>query len=296
MKVLVYGASGSQMRPLIPLLLARGHHPFVLTRKVSGAELHPTGTTLVTGDLADAGRLRALSQGMDAVTFMLPAFLSDPHNALEYVANAAQAAAAAGVKLMVWNTSGRYPLPGEPPGGGAFVQSIHAVLESAGIPLIAVAPAKYMENLLGPWTLERIPTGKVAYPVLAARRMGWIACRDVCALIAAALERPQLAGRLFRISGPEALTGPELAGMFAAVLQRPFEYETLTPQQMKASLEAAFGAGAGDEVAAQYALDQSDPDPPATHYEMAPVLNELPVQLTPVRHWIQQHRAVFLRA
>jgi uncharacterized protein YbjT (DUF2867 family) len=230
---------------------------------------------------------------MDAVAFMLPAFLAQPHDALLYVANAAQAAVDAGVKLMVWNTSGRYPLEGERPGSGEFVKSMHAELRKFGIPLTVIAPAKYMENLLGPWTLQRIPAGKIAYPVLPSRRMGWIACQDVCALMAAALERPQLAGRVFRVSGLEAPTGPELAATFSTVLDRHFEYETLTPQQMKDALESVFGPGSGDEVAGEYALDQSDPNPPATHFDMTAVLRELPVRMTSLSQFIQQHRSAF---
>ena len=126
--------------------------------------------------------------------------------------------------------------------------------------------------------------------------MGWIVSRDLCALVSAALERPQLAGRLFRVSGVEAVTGPELAATFAEVLGRPLSYRTLTPAEMKASLEAAFGPGSGDEVAEEYALDQADPDPPLKYYDMQPVLRELPVTMTSLREWIHEHREVFAAA
>ncbi|HVW69719.1 MAG TPA: NmrA family NAD(P)-binding protein [Steroidobacteraceae bacterium] len=295
MRVLVYGATGSQAHPIVQQLLDRGHQPRVLTRDpAKSAARFAAGVDLVHGDLSDAASLLAASRGVDAVAFMIPAFLSDPENALLYTEQAIQAAAAGGARLVVWNTSGRFPEPGEDREVGKAMLATRAVLEAGGLPLITVAPTTYMENLLGPWTVNGIRSaGRVAYPVLANRKMGWIASRDVCALMVAALERPQLAGRVFRVSGVEALTGSQLAAAFSAVLGRPLSYYTLSPAEMKAELEKAFGPGSGDEVAGEYALDQADPHPPAKYYDMSAVLADLPVRMTSIREWIAANAAAF---
>jgi uncharacterized protein YbjT (DUF2867 family) len=233
---------------------------------------------------------------MDAVVFMRPAFLQQPDRALEYARNAAEAAAEAGARLIVWNTSGRYPMPDEHRESDRSMLAMHEQLACANVPLITIAPTTYMENLLGPWTMNALREGRVAYPVLPERKMGWIASRDLCSLVGAALERPQLAGRLFRVSGVEAVTGPELAATFSEVLGRSLTYRTLSPAEMKASLETAFGPGSGDAVAEEYALDQADPDPPLKYYDMSAVLRELPVKMTSLRQWIQEHRQAFAPA
>jgi uncharacterized protein YbjT (DUF2867 family) len=292
-RVLVYGATGSQMRPLVAQLLDRGYDVSALSRKGTSSPPLPVQVQVLKGDVANRESLLAASQGADVVAFMLPAFLEHPENALEYASNAASAAAAAGVSLMVWNTSGRYPLPGESRRSDALMLALHERLAAADVPLIVVAPTTYMENLLGPWTVNAIRSGRVAYPVLPERKMGWIASRDLCALLAAAIERPHLAGQLFRVSGIEAVTGPELAGIFSEALQRPLSYQTLSPQEMKDALEAAFGPGSGDAVAKEYALDQADQHPPLKHYEMSEVLAALPVRMTQLREWIAEHRAAF---
>jgi uncharacterized protein YbjT (DUF2867 family) len=293
MKVLAYGATGSQLRSLVPQLLERGHEVKVLSRNAARSSPLPAAAEIVRGDITDPGSLLAASRGADVVAFMLPAFLEHPEQKLDYAASAASAAASAGVKLIVWNTSGRYPFPQESRHSDKLLRALHERVAAAGVPLIVMAPTTYMENLLGPWTVNAIRAGRVAYPVLESRKMGWIASRDLCALMTAAIERPHLAGQVFRVSGVEAVTGPELAAIFAEVLKRPLSYQTLTPQQMKQALEVAFGPGSGDGVANEYALDQADTNPRINHYDMSDVLRVLPAKMTRLREWISEHQDQF---
>lgn len=293
MKVLVYAATGSQMRPLVDELLARGHAPRVLSRRSAAAAGFAADVEVVHGDLDDAASLDSASRGVDAVAFMLPAFLAHPARRLEYARRAADAAARAGVQRLVWNTAARYPLAHEGGDLGRRLVATHEQLAAAGVPLTVIAPTTYMENLLGPWTRGAVAQGELRYPILATRRMGWIASRDVCAFVASALERPQHAGRVFRVSGPEALTGTETAAEFAAALGHPVRFRTLTPDEMKHALEAAFGPGSGDAVAGEYARDQADPDPPPKHYDMRDVVAALPVGQTRLRDWVVANRAAF---
>ena len=296
MKVLVYGGTGSQARPLVLQLLARGRQPYVLTRSPSGAtDLRKAGAHLVGGDLEDAPSIEAANRGMDAVALLIPAFVSDPSKAAAYAATAMNAAAHAGVKLVVWNTGGRLPESNDSPEEDCLTLRIWAVLKQWELPLIVIAPTTYMENLLGPWMANSIRTFKrVAYPVLANRRMGWIAARDVGALIAAALERPSLMGRVFRVSGIEALTGRELAAAFSDVLRHGITYAVMSPLEMEAALDEAFGPGSGASVAAQYGCDQRNPAAPEKWHDMDPVLRELPVPMTTIREWISQNRSAFV--
>jgi NAD(P)H dehydrogenase (quinone) len=95
------------------------------------------------------------------------------------------------------------------------------------------------------------------------------------------------------VSGVEAVTGPQLAQIFSRVLGRPLTYYAMSPSEMKAALEAAFGPGAGDDVAEEYALDQADPNPPAKHYDMASVLRQLPVTMTSISAWVAENVSLF---
>jgi len=260
-------------------------------------DLLALGALAVKGDLDDSASLIAATRGVDAVAFMIPAFLREPGKALRYAEVAMRAAVTGGARYVVWNTSGRFPKAGEDRAVDRQMLEVWKVLKSATLPLTVIAPTTYMENLLNPWSVKSIRRhDRVAYPVLVDRRMGWIAARDVGSLIVAALERPQLAGRVLRVSGVEALTGPQLAQAFSDVLGRRLTYYAMLPSEMKAALGEAFGAGAGDEVAEEYGLDQADPHPPAKHYDMAPVLRELPVAMTSIRAWIAVNAPAFVAA
>jgi uncharacterized protein YbjT (DUF2867 family) len=220
---------------MVPHLLRRGHTPHVLTRSAdTAARLESAGAVPVVGDLADRDKLRAATREVDSVAFLLPAFLDDSADATAFGKNAVDAAVAAGVKMLTWNASGAIEESDEK-------RAILRHLQESSLPYVVFEPTTYMENWLGPWTAPSIRDhDELTYPVLADRKMGWIASDDVCALVVAALEQPGLAGNCYDISGIETPTGPELAAEFSAALGRNIRYRTMTPEEMGAVLDAEF--------------------------------------------------------
>lgn len=295
MRVLVYGATGLQARPMVSLLLAAGDSPFVLTRRDAlPPEIDLPGAQAVIGDVNDPESLMRATQGMDAVAFMIPAVCTNPDTMKNYVHSAMAAAVAAKVKMVVWNISARYPEDGEDRPEASALKDAWQLMQSYGVPVAAVAPAKYFENLLGPWNVEGVTRrNAVSYPVSADRRIGWIAAHDVCAFIAQLLHRPDLAGRLYRLSGPENLTGQELANVFRKVLRRDINYYPMTADEMYLSLVRIFDSASAHEVADSYRREQQEPQPPSHYHDMVPVLKDLPITLTTAREWLAPRADVF---
>jgi len=288
LKVLVYGATGSQAGPTVDHLLRAGYLPHVVSRDAGkAADLQSRGAVPVIADLANDQRLRSASKEVDAVAFLLPAFLDNSEDAFTFGRNAVDAAAEAGVSMFVWNASGEI-------GESDAKQAILRHLQDSGLPYVVFEPTTYMENWLGPWTAPSVKSNdEVTYPVLADRKIGWIASSDVCALVVAALERPQLAGNCYPISGIETPTGPELATEFSAALGRDINYRCMSPAEMGAVLDEAFGPGAGDNVAEMYRREQEDPDPPDKFHDMAPVLDVLPIRMSTIKDWVTVHKDAF---
>lgn len=291
LKVLVYGATGAQAKPTVEQLIKRGHHPRIITRsKARVLEVHGQGVEAVICDMADRECLFAATQGMDGVAFLLPAFLDKPAEAVSYGRNAIDAAAQAGVSMFVWNTSG--PIPDDESDSKAI---IFKHLKQSGVPYLLLEPTTYMENWLGPWTAPSLQKrNQLSYPVLAGRKMGWLACRDICALVVAALERPELAGNRYKVSGIEAPVGPELARMFSRALGRTITYYAMAPEEMGAVLDRLYGPGSGDRIAEMYRKEQNDPDPEPNYHDMTPVLQALPVTMTDIETWVKAHAHHFI--
>jgi len=295
LNVLVYGATGSQAGAVPTFLLAAGHQPYVLTRTADKAAHHArAGAIVLEGDMADGNRLREISDGMDAVSLLIP-FFANPAEVANYGRQAIDAAKAAGVRLLVWNTSGAI-LPVRTGNPSIDVRiDIQQYLQESGLPHIIIQPSVYLENLLGPWTAPFVASkNQVAYPVPADMPVSWIASDDVSALVAAALERPQLAGSNWPVSGLANPDGSALARAFSEGLGRPITYYAMPPRDFGGILDQAFGPGAGAAAASEYQRMWDFPEQrPAFRADMQPVLAELPVQMTSISQWVAARKALF---
>lgn len=290
MKVLVYGGTGSQGSAVVQKLTENGHQPYILTRKPDNI------AQAVAGDLADPASLEAASRGMDAVSLHVPFFVPDPALAVTYARNAIDAAKAAGVRHIVFNTSGPVIPHRLGVAGYDMRHDVIDYLKASGVPHIIIQPTGYLENLLGPWTAQGIIERDVlTYPVAADERIGWLATADLGALMTAALERPELAPAHFVVSGVENLTGPELAARMSAGLGRTITYEAITPEAFGELLDAAFGAGMGAQAAAGYAFQRDNAHLFTMWTDMQPVLAKLPVRMTSVEEWAKQFAPAFTR-
>lgn len=64
------------------------------------------GATPVLANLADADKINEITNGVDAIAFMIPVSLPNPSDGFQYSKNVIDATKANGVKKIVWNTSG----------------------------------------------------------------------------------------------------------------------------------------------------------------------------------------------
>jgi uncharacterized protein YbjT (DUF2867 family) len=298
MKVLVYGAAGSQQFPVIHALLSKGAEVYAVTHSEANIErLNQSGARAVLADMADAARLNEITAGMDAVSLLIPFFLANPADGLTYATNAINAAVSQSVKLLVWNTSG-FILPGKI-GNPAMDVRIDIVdyLKKSGLPHIVIQPSVYAENLLGPWTAPFVANEKkVAYPTPAEMPIGWIATRDVAALVAEAVYHPELAGESFLVSGTENLTGKQLAEKFTIGLGESITYYPLPPKEFGKILDNLYGAGAGKGAEEMYQRIADSKQYPVMYApDMPDVLKKLPVSLTSIEDWVRQNKAAFTR-
>ncbi len=296
MKVLVYAAAGSQQFPLIKALLNKGAKVYATTHREANIErLAGAGATPILAHMSEGQRLQEISKGIDAVSLLIRFILPNSVDGLQYVKNAIDAALQKEVKLLVWNTSG-FILPAKTGNRAIDIRiDIYDYLKESGLPYIVIQPSVYAENLLGPWTAPFVQRErKVAYPTPEDMPVGWVATKDVAALVAEAIVVPQLAGQSFRVSGLENLNGTQLAEKFSVGLKEKGTYYAMPPKQFGEILDGLYGAGAGkgaEEVYGQIAQTKQYPVMFST--QMRDVLNELPVKMTSMEDWVSQHAHLF---
>jgi uncharacterized protein YbjT (DUF2867 family) len=297
LKVLVYGATGSQASPVVNELKQKGHYPLAVTHSnEKAASFKNGGIDVVVADMHDADRVYEITKNVDAISLMIPFFLQNPLDGIQYAKNAIDAAVKHRVKLIVWNASGIIP---EQKTGNASIDNridIARLLQKSGIPHITFQPSIYIENLLGPWSAPFVrDKEELTYPVPEDIGIGWIPTQDVAALIVSAFERPEMAGQSFQISGWQSLNGVQLASEFSKALGRTIRYRAMPPKEFGAILDKAFGEGSGDKAAQEYEKMWEARSFPPSHFDMSDVLEKFSVKMTPIVDWVKLHSSMFIK-
>jgi NAD(P)H dehydrogenase (quinone) len=289
MTVLVYGATGTQGGPVARRLLERGTPVRAVARSESAAAtLAAMGAEVVDADLRDPASLAAATKGVDAVFVQLPASVS-ADLLTGYTRAALTAVATAGAPHTVITTSSVAPAA---PTGVAYADAKLRIVELAGelTPhAVLLHPGIYLDNLAGPLR-PAIDEGVLPYPIPAEVPVSWLSADDAAAFAVAALDRPDLAGRRFPLGGGEALTGPALAALLTATLDRPVRYQEITPDEFGAQLAPFLGEPVAQQIAAFYAW-KGTAGSALLNPELAATTAALGTSPTAVRDWIAANLA-----
>ena len=297
-KVLVYCATGSQQRPVIGILKSMYFEVFAATRSDKNFDrLNELGAIPVTVDLASFSSLVKASEGMDYVSFIIPASLPNPFDGLIYSMKLIDAAKTANVKHIVWNTSG-YFTSGKTGNPMSDVKlDVRRHLENSGVPYTIIESNIYLENLLAPYTNEYVKKeAKLAYPLPADMPVGWIATKDVAAFSALALGKPEMHGKIFRVSGTENLTGKELADRISKGLGLNLDYYALPPEEFGKIMSGLMDETSAKAIELHYqSIADSAPDyPDMFNNDIINLSKQFGVSMTPVEDWAREYRSIFI--
>ncbi|PPK63718.1 NmrA family NAD(P)-binding protein [Actinokineospora auranticolor] len=210
------------------------------------------GLPVVEGDLADAAAVRTAFEGVTHASVVLP-LVYDADLVTTYAHNVVDAARAAGVSRLVYNTN--TPVPDEDTGLAAYEtrRAAERVFRESGLPVVVLRPPVYLDNLFSPWNGPALVNdGVLAYPLAADRRVAWISHGDLAEATVAALDTPDIEGAVVRLGGPEAVDGPGLAAAFSAALAKEVTYTPLGVDTFEAALAQVMGAVGAAGVAGVY--------------------------------------------
>ncbi|MGI5241730.1 NmrA/HSCARG family protein [Dactylosporangium sp. CA-139066] len=243
--VAVAGATGAQGGAAARALLAAGHPVRALTRHPGGAAaaaLRDLGADVRRADFDDRASLGAALDGAGGLFAVTTPFGTDPAAEVRQGRALIDAAAAAGVGHVVL-TSVAHADRGT---GVPHYESKHLVerhLRGSGVPWTVIAPAAFMDNYAGGWTLEGLRDGVFAWPMPADRPLTLIPAADIGAFAALALREPaRFTGRRIDIASDER-TPAEMAAILAEATGRCIVYREVPLEHVRtrsADLAAMF--------------------------------------------------------
>lgn len=246
--VLLTGATGVSGSEIAKELIRR-HVPFrALVRNAAKAQnLKSADVKLVEADLDKPASLDGPLDGIDRALLLTS---PDPRS-VEQQGNFIHAAKRAGVKHIV-----KFSAMGSDIHSPAVLLRWHGQIEQelhqSGIPFTFLQPNAFMQNLLG--MKAAIAQGAI-YAPMKQTPLSIVDTRDIAAVAATTLTEGGHEGRVYVITGPQALTHDQMAATLADALGHPVKYADAPLEGFRQSLrEAGMPAWLADGIAELYAL------------------------------------------
>ncbi|MFG3116816.1 NmrA/HSCARG family protein [Streptomyces sp. NPDC048197] len=225
--VAVTGATGAQGGATARALLAAGHRVRALTRRPDSPAadaLRDLGADVRHADFDDRHSLRAACTGADSLFAVTTPFGTDTATEVRHGKALVDTATEARLGHVVF-TSAAHADRGT---GIPHYESKHAIeqnLRAAGVPWTVIAPAAFMDNYAGGWTLDGLRQGTFGWPMPADRPLTLIPAADIGAFAALTLQRrAEFAGHRIDIAS-DACTPGRMAEILAAAMGRPVAHQ-----------------------------------------------------------------------
>lgn len=233
MTILITGATGNIGGQLARELLDRGEKIRAASRRPKTlSALSELGAEVVRLDLEDPTTHDAAFAGVERM------FLVGPQGGPDFGAQVGPvlaAASRAGVKHVL-----RYSALGADPDAGFALAREHGIAEQlvkdSGIGWTLLGPTFYQDNLIN-FAGDSIRGQSTWYGASGTGKTAYVSSADIARTAATILENPDAhAGNKYTLTGPEAVTDAELAGLATEVLGREISYVDLPADKLAAGM------------------------------------------------------------
>jgi uncharacterized protein YbjT (DUF2867 family) len=241
-KILVSGATGNVGSRVVHELRGRGASVRAFVRDADrAAGMLGEDVELAVGDFGDPYSIRAALDGVDGIFLAC----SNQPRQVEYENRVIDAAEEAGVRRIV-KLSALGSGIGSPVAFWDWHARIENHLRASGVPFVVLRPTFSMANLFASAEAVRY-TGKLFVPAGDAG-IAMIHPQDVAAVATVALLEDGHEGKLYTLTGPEAITFGQVAGYLWEALGRKVEYLNVPDE---AALQGMVEQGVPEFVAGQ---------------------------------------------
>jgi uncharacterized protein YbjT (DUF2867 family) len=235
--ILVSGAAGQSGALIVQALAAQQWQVRALVRDTAKAQrlTDIPGVKVYTGDMAERETLKAALEGVERA--MLISSAND--RMVETQCTFIDACKQAGVQHVI-KFSGEESQNGYDPQRFRFTrehEQIEDYLESAGLQWTHLRPSQFMQVYLREAAAIR-QTGELRLP-LENIQMSPVDLRDVAKIGAALLAKGGYQGQSLRVTGPQALSMADIAGIISNSTGKTIRYVPVSWDERKAALSSA---------------------------------------------------------
>jgi uncharacterized protein YbjT (DUF2867 family) len=228
--ILITGATGTTGREIVKQLSVAGAQVRALVRHPEKASaLEGPGVELVTGDLDQPETLDAALKDV-ACALLLPA--NTPRQ-VEQERHFIEAAKRVHTPHVV-----KYSAFGAHVSSTARISQRHGqseqYLEESGVPFTHVQPNFFMQNML--WFASAIASQGAFYLPMQDAAVSMVDTRDIAAVVTIVLTTPGHVGKIYTITGPEALSFHVVAEKLSTTLGKQVRYGDVSPEHFKRTL------------------------------------------------------------
>lgn len=241
--IAITGANGNIGRQLARLIVAAGRAARLLVRDPARADTFGGALTITEADLDRPDTLVPALAGIEQL------FLLSPGPDTPTQDSAAIAAARhVGVRHIVLLSSLGVEVGGV--GGGRSHAPGEVLLQDSGLDWTILRPSEFMTNTLR-WLPEIAARGTVSVPS-GEGAVGFIDPSDIAAVAFAALTAPGQSEKIYRVTGPEALSIAEVVARIGTVLGRPVRHSDVSDVTFRTRAREAHLPEAMIETLSEY--------------------------------------------
>lgn len=249
--ILVTGGTGTIGQHVVRELLARGAEFRVAARDTAKVtELLGPEIGSVPFDYNDVASIRRAFESSRTVFLLHPGGSNGRHQATAAI----DVAREVGVQRIVLQSAfGADDQPGY--SLARFHREVELYLLASGLTGTVLRPNSFFENLIK-FLGDSIKTEGKFYLPLGDARVSYIAARDVGAVAASVLVSEGYENQSYDLTGPEAVSGAELADALSRATGRTIEYVDVTEDAVRETLQGA-SEEAVEGILGLYAYDRS---------------------------------------
>ena len=227
-KILITGATGNIGTVLTKKLSAKKIPFRVMVRSEKDKKTFEIAENVetVVADFDDSASVAEALENIERAFLLTPSSEKAEAQQINFVETGKKSGVKHIVKLSQWAATVDSPV--------RFLR-YHAAVETniknSGIDFTFLRPNLFMQNLLG--FKEPISKEGKFFADAEDCRVSIVDVRDIASVAVAALTEDGHTGKIYDITGPEALTHSEMAEKLSAVLGKKIEYVDLPPEKMR---------------------------------------------------------------